>query len=140
MSALEYKVISLENSHDHLNFENLVSVAVKAENAALQAHLHDQEERARSENLVFYDIAGFGKESWASAEEKVRELLSKCLGLQLPDDVISRAYRLGPFLSNKCRPIKAWFPSFKVTASVLSQKSKLRGTEVSISEDFCQTT
>lgn len=67
-------------------------------------------------------------------------ILTSTLNLQLPDDAIVRAHRLGTFSRHKTRPVIARFTSSKTKDSVLSQKSKFRDTNTSICEDFCKAT
>lgn len=118
----------------------MVATAVRSEHASLQARLDEFEDRSRRENLIFYGIEDSASETWADSEEKVRSILNSTLNLQLPDEAIARAHRLGTFSPHKTRPVIARFTSFKTKDSVLSQKSKFRGTNISISADFCKAT
>lgn len=43
-------------------------------------------------------------------------------------------------MENKTRPIIVKFLHFKTKDSVLSQRAKLKGTSISIGEDFCRET
>lgn len=113
---------------------------MRNESAALSSRLDDFEDRSRRENLIFYGLIDSVSETWAESELKVREILSASLKLELPNEAISRAHRLGTFVQNKCRPIIVRFSSFKTRESVFAKKSMLRSTPVSVREDFCKAT
>lgn len=110
------------------------------ENAQLHARLDDFEDRSRRENLIFYGVADSASETWSQSEVKIREILSSFLSVSIPDEGISRAHRLGSYITNKCRPIIVKFSSNKFKDSILASKKNLRTSGVSISEDFCKTT
>lgn len=138
--ALEEKVSSLEGRGDESNLQDFVMTTVRSENAALRSRFDDYEDRSRKDNLVFYGINDCNAETWAISEEKVRTIISNSFGIQLPVDGISRAHRLGTFIANKCRPVIVRFASFKTRDTIFSQKAKLRGTGISVNEDFCKAT
>ncbi|KAH9364618.1 hypothetical protein HPB48_012835 [Haemaphysalis longicornis] len=80
--------------------------------------------------LNFYGLLDSASETWAVSELKVRELVSASLKLELSDEAISRAHRLGTFVQGKCRAVIVRFSSFKTRESVFSR----------ICEDFCKAT
>lgn len=59
--------------------------------------------------------------------------------MQISESAIARAHRLGTFARNKNRPIIVKFACFKTKDKILSQKSMLKGTRVSLSGDFCRS-
>lgn len=140
LAAVEEKVSSFDALHDEANLDAMITSAVRNESATLQSRMDDFEDRARRENLVFYGISDCAEETWAEAENKIRGILSGSFKLQLSEEAITRAHRLGAFVENKCRPIIVQFASFKTKDSIFSQKSKLRGTNISVTQDFCKAT
>ncbi|XP_070389694.1 uncharacterized protein [Dermacentor albipictus] len=108
----------------------------------LNQRLNEFEDRSRRENLIFHGVADSAAETWAQSEEKICSVLNSALGMNLnkSDDRISRAHRLGRFIPNKSRPIIVRFLSSKLRETILSSKSKLKTTGVSVSEDFCKAT
>lgn len=108
-------------------------------NAELCSRLNDFEDRSRRENLIFYGIADAAAKTWSQSEAKVRLIISN-LDVQLPPDGISRAHRLGSYATKKCRPVIVKFSTFKIKESIMTNKAKLKGTSVSLSEDFCKET
>lgn len=140
LSNLEEKVNAFDNLADESHLECLVSSAVRCENAALRARLDDYEDRSRRDNLIFYGVTDTAAETWSETEQKVREVLSSSFNLQLSEEAISRAHRLGSFVTDKCRPVIVRFTSFKTKDTIFFQKAKLRSTNISISEDFCKAT
>lgn len=140
LTNLEEKVNAFENVSEKSRLDSSVASAVRSENAALRSRLDDYEDRSRRDNLIFHGIADTAAETWSDTEEKVRAILSSSFQMQLSDDAISRAHRLGSFVTDKCRPVVVRFASFKVKDTIFSQKSKLRGTNININEDFCKAT
>ncbi|XP_077548125.1 uncharacterized protein LOC144160898 [Haemaphysalis longicornis] len=140
LTVLEQKVTSLESVPDDTQMQGLVTAAVRHESAALSSRLDDFEDRSRRDNLIFYGLLDSVSETWAESELKVREILSASLKLELPNEAISRAHRIGTFVQNKCRPVIVRFSSFKTREGVFAKKSMLRSTPVSVSEDFCKAT
>ncbi|CAN7943526.1 unnamed protein product [Ixodes pacificus] len=109
LAAVESKVDALEGIHDVPDVPRLVAEAVRDENFALQCRLDDYEDRSRRDNLILYGIPDSPTETWTQSEHKVRSLLLESFSLQLPEEAISRAHRLGTFVVNKCRPIVVKF-------------------------------
>lgn len=60
--------------------------------------------------------------------------------MELSDEAISRAHRLGKFSPNKCRPIIAKFASFKTKSEIFSSKAQLKTVGITVGEDFCIST
>lgn len=85
-------------------------------------------------------MADNAKESWSQSEELIRTLVSSHIGVQIAEDRIKRAHRLGTFVRDKSRPIIVKFSSFKLKDTIFAQKGKLKSTGITISEDFCRAT
>ncbi|XP_077532471.1 uncharacterized protein LOC144144851 [Haemaphysalis longicornis] len=140
LATVENKVSTLERLTDDADTRRTVAEIVNCENSAVLSRLDDLEDRARRDNLIFHGIDDSHSDTWASAEEKVRELLTTTFSEQVPADGISRAHRLGSFVEKKCRPIIVKFASAKTKDRILSQRAKLKGTCITIQEDFCKAT
>lgn len=140
LANLEEKVNAFENVSEESRLDCLVASAVRSENAALRARLNDYEDQSRKDNLIFHGITDTAAETWSDTEKKVRAILSSSIKMQLSDDAISRAHRLGSFVTDKCRPVVVRFASFKVKDTIFSQKAKLRGTNINSDEVFCKAT
>lgn len=68
------------------------------------------------------------------------EFCSATLKLQLHDNAIERAHRLGKFGNNKRRPIIVKLNHFKTKENILACGRQLRGTDYAIREDFAPAT
>lgn len=120
--------------------QRTVSEAVNAQSAEFTSRLNELEDRSRRDNLIFYGIPDNSSETWAESEGHIRDICSRFLEFELPEGAISRAHRLGSFAASKTRPIITKFWSFKTKDHILSLKNKLKNTDFSLSEDFCQAT
>ncbi|KAH7979630.1 hypothetical protein HPB49_010219 [Dermacentor silvarum] len=76
-------------------------------------------------------------ESSEESEGHVRNVCQSKLGIQSVS--IERAHRLGKFQPGKCRPLIAKFTLFKEKQQILSNAKKLKGSNISVSEDFSKT-
>lgn len=103
----------------------------------LESKLDDLENRSRRCNLIFYGIEDTEeRETYESAEQRVLDLCKSVLSV---DDVhIERAHRLGIFRPGNCRPIIVNFATYKGKECVLTNAKKLKGSPISISEDFSE--
>lgn len=77
------------------------------------------------------------QESSEESEGYVRKICESKLGMQSIS--IQRAHRLGKFQSGKSRPLIANFTLCKENKQILHRAKKLKGSDVSISENFSKT-
>ncbi|KAH8025484.1 hypothetical protein HPB51_008399 [Rhipicephalus microplus] len=106
--------------------------------AGIDERLNDAEDRLRRCHLVFYGISEGESESWSDSEKLVTDICTRKIALEPKD--IHTAHRIGKIARDKKRPIIVNFSSFKTKDDILSKAFKLKGTTVSISEDFCAAT
>ncbi|XP_077483861.1 uncharacterized protein LOC144093959 [Amblyomma americanum] len=138
LAAVELKANVVEGLQDASETHRNVSDAVSVQKTEHSSGFYDDEDRHRRDNLIFYGVADSWSETSTQAEQKVRSLLLDHLSMQLSEDDILRAQRLGPFVADRCRLIVVKFAPSKVRDNILSQRSKLKGTGVSLQEDFCK--
>lgn len=62
------------------------------------------------------------------------------MSLTIPTHGIARAHRIGAPDKDKIRPIVVKFTNDKTKDQVLSAKSTLKGTDITVTEDFCPST
>lgn len=97
--------------------------------------MDDLENRSRRCNLIFFGIDGDdAREPNAKSEARVINLCTSVLKVGHVE--IERAHRLGKFNTEKQRSIIAKFNTDKDKQKVLLAAKKLKGTAISISEDF----
>ncbi|KAL8569802.1 hypothetical protein ACOMHN_006528 [Nucella lapillus] len=111
--------------------------AVEAENGKLQSRVADLEEkldmaenRSRRCNLLFWGIPTAVRETWEDCEKKMMDIIHN--KMEIDDNiVIDRAHRVGT-------AIIVAFCFFKDKQRVLSCGNRLKGTNISMREDFSQ--
>lgn len=96
----------------------------------------DIENRSRRNNLLFFGVEGEEKETWDESEAKVISLCAEKLQVTVTPSSIERAHRMGKPKDDNPRPIIVKFALFKDKQRVLSAASKLKGTKISIGEDY----
>lgn len=96
----------------------------------------DSENRLRRDNLLFFGIQDAHDETWDQSESCIISLCSDKLQISISKQDIERAHRLGRFQDGKHRPIIVKFARFKDKCSILSAGPKLKGSSISIREDF----
>ncbi|CAN7943411.1 unnamed protein product, partial [Ixodes hexagonus] len=138
LDELEEKTNSLDHfGQDIANVQGSVKV-LAAQHNSLQSRFDELEDRSRRDNLIFHGIPD-SRESWEQTESQVKNALAGIIDT-LPDNAIERPHRLGPYLSNKCRPIIVKFSSYKIKDSILSARAKLKEKSVAVNEDFSPAT
>lgn len=100
----------------------------------------DLEDRARRDNLVFFNVPDNPSETWADSEKEVKKIALDQMSINLTDADIARAHRIGTARRDKIRPITVKFTSHKTKEKVLNAKTKLKGSDIAISEDFSPAT
>lgn len=89
-----------------------------------------------AEATLFFNIEDVRDETWEQSESRVILLCSDTLEVSITKEDIKRAHRLGRFQDGKHRPIIVKLARLKVKSSLLSAGSKLKGSSISILEDF----
>lgn len=101
----------------------------------MAARVDALENRSRHNNLIIYGVAEDSTESPVSLNQKVvTEIFDKKLGVKV--STIEKIHRLGRHLDNKTRPILIRFSSLDEKAALLKNAFKLKGTTVSLSNDY----
>ena len=100
--------------------------------------LRDLEDRSRSDNLRIDGIAEVENETWEQTEEILQNLFEE--KLQLGNISVERACRVGNKEKNNKRTIVLKLASFKDKLKIISEVRKLKGTNISINEDYSKET
>ena len=108
--------------------------------ADISSRLNDSEDRARRSNLVFFGIADCECETWQQSEEKIIEVCSTRLNIGIGSTDIERAHRLGRYNVSRNRPIIVKLSHFKMKQQILSNTKQLKGSNLSVSEDYSPST
>ena len=108
------------------------------DNDQLCERLRDLEDRSRRDNLRIDGIAELENETWEQTEEILHNLLKE--KLELENISVERAHRVGNKGKNDKRTIVLKLASFKDKLKIISEARKLKGTNISINEDYSKET
>lgn len=109
---------------------------MKTKEQELVVKLDSLENQSRRSNVVFYNIDEKEGESWSECEGAVIKLAKEKMGVPVESRDIERAHRLGKKSKGRHRPIIVKFLSFKTKEEILANSNKLRGSNITVSEDF----
>lgn len=113
---------------------------IDTDTCALRSRLDEADDRARRDNLLFYNIPDTKTETAIESEEKILHVLNNTLKLNVSGEDISRAHRIGHFNPAKQRPLIVKFANYKTRELVFSKKSELNNSDINLSQDFCPAT
>ena len=108
------------------------------DNDQLCERLRDLEDRSRRDNLRIDGIAELENETWEQTEEILHNLFKE--KLELENISVERAHRVGNKGKNDKRTIVLKLASFKDKLKIISGARKLKGTNISINEDYSKET
>ena len=108
------------------------------DNDQLCERLRDLEDRSRRDNLRIDGIAELENETWEQTEEILHNLFKG--KLELENISVERAHRVGNKGKNNKRTIVLKLASFKDKLKIISEARKLKGTNISINEDYSKET
>ena len=106
----------------------------------IRRKLVDLEDRSRRHNLRVLGIKEDRRESWKECENKIYDMLEEKLEMDTCNITIERAHRVGEKSKDKERTIAVQFSFYKDKINILRNCKKLKGTKMSIFEDFFQET
>lgn len=109
--------------------------SLQKEIVALELKLDDLENRSRRSNLIFYGIEEDKNENNETLQQTINEKILKDV-LQIGPITIERIHRLGRASDKKNRPVILKLLDSRDKAKVFKNCYKLKGTDISISEDF----
>ena len=102
----------------------------------IRRKLVDLEDRSRRNNLRILGIKKDPRESWEECENKIYDLLEEKLEMGKSNITIERAHRVGEKSNDKEMAIVVQFLFYKDKINILRNCKKLKGTKISIFEDF----
>ena len=108
------------------------------DNDQLCERLRDLEDKSRRDNLRIDGIAELENETWEQTEEILHNLFKE--KLELENISVERAHRVGNKGKNDKRTIVLKLASFKDKLKIISEARKLKGTNISINEDYSKET
>lgn len=104
-----------------------------------QKRLDDLEDRSRRRNLVIFGFTEPDREDLADLRTRVVDgIFKEKLGVTVAS--VERVHRIGKKQSNRPRPVILNFYDYNEKMLVLKNCSKLKGSSISISHDYCRAT
>lgn len=96
------------------------------------------DDQSRRNNLRIVGIPEEQGENWEQCQNKIAKIMKD--KLNIPEANIERAHRVGKVSSQRARDIVAKFARFPEREAVFRARTKLKGTNIYINEDFCPGT
>lgn len=101
----------------------------------VQRKLSDLEDRSKRNNLIVYGISETSGETESDLKQAiVNEVFTKKLGVKVTN--IERIHRIGNRADARHRPVILKLYNFQEKIAVLRSCAKLKGSDVSVGEDF----
>lgn len=101
----------------------------------LEQHIDKLENQSRRNNIILYGVEEIVNENWDKTEEMLINVIHEKLGIDLRDNQIERAHRLG-YAKNMKRPIIAKLTNYKTKEAIIRNAKLLKNSTLAISEDF----
>ncbi|XP_040077975.1 uncharacterized protein LOC115316835 [Ixodes scapularis] len=140
LEGVECKVATFDATREELLAAEGLMQSVIKDNQRLHERLNDIEDRSRRSNIIFHGIEDSTSESWEQSKVKILDRLSTSLSLQVSDECVERAHRLGSYAVGGCRPLIVKFSSFKTKQTILQSRPKLKACGITANEDFSPAT
>jgi ribA/ribD-fused uncharacterized protein len=146
-SEVELASSLAKETEDKCNALEQEMKGLKLENCSLRSDLRTCHKRItalddyqRRSNLIFEGIPEVGDETTTSLKRKLTETFA-LLGVPNHDKInLERFHRLGIKAGNKSRPVIVRFSFYSERESIWLARSKLKGSNVFLREDFCKAT
>ncbi|XP_029845250.2 uncharacterized protein LOC115328194 [Ixodes scapularis] len=136
LDGVECKVATLDATREELLAAEGLMQSVIRDNQRLHERLDDIEDRSRRGNIMFHGIEVSASESWEQSTVKILDALSTSLSLQVSDECVERAHRLGSYAVGRCRPVIVKFSSFQTKQKILQSRPKLKACGITANEDY----
>ncbi|XP_029831285.2 uncharacterized protein LOC115316122 [Ixodes scapularis] len=135
MTGIEKCVESFKNVETKIDACSTTMVTLKQTIGSLENKVDDLENRMRRNNLVFFGIPESQNETKSDLEQAVvSEILRDKLDIENAE--VERLHRIGKPSTGKPRPVIMKLREFNVKENILKNARRLKGTRISISEDF----
>lgn len=134
LSLIENTLASLSDCKEKVEKCEATVNAVQKQVAQLCSKMDDLENRSRRNNIVIYGIP----ENDDEGPESLRKYVENEIFSHLLKEVktVERVHRAGKKITDRDRPVILRFYDFAEKMAILRSCSKLKGTNISISEDF----
>lgn len=135
LTKIEIDMERLKHCEEKLAEYESKHATMKGEIGSLALKLDDLENRSRRNNLIIYGVTEESDEDAILLEKKVKDdILKQTLGIEVK--TIERIHRIGNHRTSQGRPIILRLFDYSEKNKILSCCYKLKGTPLSVSEDF----
>ena len=135
MKQVSDEKASYEKRIGSLNKEN---EELRKQIQSYESRLDYLDDQSRRNNLRIVGIPEEVGENWEKCQVKVSKIIKEEVNISQAN--IERAHRVGKVTSQRCRDIIAKFAFYPERDAVFRARSKLKGTNIFINEDFCPGT
>ncbi|XP_040063739.2 uncharacterized protein LOC120838065 [Ixodes scapularis] len=135
IGAIEETVESFKSVSKNFDIFSSTVLTLKQTVSSLENKVDDLENRMRRNNLIFFGIPENLNETKRDLEKVIiSEILEDKLGIE--NVGVERIHRIGRPNKGKSRPVILKLFDYNVKENILRNARKLKGTKISISEDF----
>ena len=107
--------------------------SLEIKNKTLSEMIDDQEQYSRRNCLPLH---GVDEEDVEDTDQKIIEVIAEEMDIQLVEEDLDRTHRIGKKSDGKSRPIIIKFTRYNVRKKIYSNKKKLKGKNVMITESL----
>ncbi|XP_077551771.1 uncharacterized protein LOC144165971 [Haemaphysalis longicornis] len=135
ITSMEKELARLQKCEDKLAEHEVLCKGTKELVEELSAKIEDLENRSRRNNVIIYGLSEEPNEDNKSLRNRVeQEVFKELLSVEVKS--IERIHRLGFKHAEKPRPVILRLFDFSEKMKIMASCPKLKGTEISVSEDF----
>lgn len=128
------KITAIEKIVVELKKQNL-EMQVKVE--TLESKVEFLERQFKKNNIIYFGISETKEESLPILEQKTIAIISEMQKVHIKPDDIANLYRIGKDNNGRHpRPVFIALASFKKKMEILSNRSKLKGTDIFVNDDL----
>lgn len=135
IDSLEQKLNELNSLSTEVKNMKLSTSKLEKQVSTLIDKVDDLENRSRRNNLIIYGLEEPFEEKYEDLKAKVQDDIFQ-QKLEITVTGIERCHRLGKKTNDKPRPVIIKFLDYREKTNVLSSAFKLKGSTLSLSEDF----
>lgn len=135
LTAIEKELARLQQFEDKLAEHEVMTVETNKLVRELSVKVEDLENRSRRNNIIIYGVEEGDNEQNADLQQQIVKGIFKDI-LKVNVTSVERMHRIGRKTQNRERPVILKLYNFSEKMLVLRNCGKLKGTAISISEDF----
>lgn len=129
ITAIEKIVVDLKKGN----------LEMQAKVESLESKVEFLERQFKKNNLIYFGIEETNDESLGNLQQKTIKIINEKQQVDIKPDDIANVYRIGKDTKDRHpRPVILALASYKKKMEILSNRSKLKGTDIFVNEDLHQ--